>query len=410
MNLPKYDSYKDSGVEWLGAIPEHWSLIFLKRLFSVSSGDFLSDKNKTDNGYPVYGGNGFRGFAKSFNNSGVMLLIGRVGAKCGNVHLVNGQYWVSEHALRVFPKVKIELPFFKYLLEAINLNQYAIRTAQPLINSEIVLNQKIGYPTIAEQKRIAEFLDRKCGEIDEAIRKKQRLIELLEEQKTILINQAVTKGLNPNAPMKDSGIEWLGEIPEHWEIKKIKNVFQIIDCKHLTAPFVENGFPLASIQEVKLKRINLSQANKTNSVFYKKLIQNNRKPSIGDIIYSRNVVVGDASLVDKDLDFALGQDVCLLRSTEFNAFFVEQLRSYFVKKQLEQILVGSTFNRINISQIKEIQIIVPPIIDQKSICNSIEFQESNINSMISIIIQQQLKLTELKQILIAEAVTGKIKV
>ncbi|PSB32848.1 restriction endonuclease subunit S [Chlorogloea sp. CCALA 695] len=234
VNFPKYESYKDSGVEWLSEVPSHWELMPLKRLFSVSSGDFLTPQNQANNGYSVYGGNGLRGFANTFNNSGRMLLIGRVGAKCGNIHLVNGNYWVSEHALRVIPKKIFCLDYFKYLLEAIDFNRFAIRTAQPLINSDIVLTQKVAVPSTEEQKRVAKFLDRKTSEIDQAIAQKQRLIELLQEQKAILINQAVTKGLNPNVPMCDRGIEWLGEIPAHWKICKAKYLFEEVNERSKT--------------------------------------------------------------------------------------------------------------------------------------------------------------------------------
>jgi type I restriction enzyme S subunit len=183
---------KDSQIPWIGKIPKHWEILKYKRIFGVSSGDFLQKEYEDIEGYPVYGGNGLRGYSKKFNNEGKMLLIGRVGAKCGNVHLVEDKYWVSEHALRVLPKIKFIEEYFKYLLELTNLNKFAITTAQPLLNSEIVLDRYTIFPSIIEQNKIAGYLDRKTAQIEESKNRINKEIELLNQYRAALISEVVT--------------------------------------------------------------------------------------------------------------------------------------------------------------------------------------------------------------------------
>jgi len=212
-----YPKYKPSGVEWLGDVPEHWEVKKLKWVYQgIGSGDGISpDDIDVDGTYPVYGGNGIMGYTESHNSNVTDIIIGRVGAKCGNVYLINGPKWISDNALRL--KIRgVDLKYLALLLEHRNLNQLANQNAQPLITGSMVANQFLPLPPLPEQQAIAGFLDRATGRIDALISKKERLLELLAEQRAALISRAVTKGLNPAVKLKPSGVEWLGDIPEHW--------------------------------------------------------------------------------------------------------------------------------------------------------------------------------------------------
>lgn len=149
----------------------------------------------------------------------------------------------------------------------------------------------IPVPPTNEQRGIADFLDRETAKIDALIAAQERLIALLDEKRQATITHAVTKGLDPTAPMKESGIEWLGEVPEHWEITSLKRFWSVIDCKHVTAEFVDEGIYLASIREVQGRFIDLSAAKKTTELFYELLIEDGRRPQSGDLIFSRNATV-----------------------------------------------------------------------------------------------------------------------
>lgn len=214
----------------LNCLPKGWLRAPLKRFLSVSSGDMISADEETPDGYPIYGGNGIRGYTDKINTKAPALVIGRVGAKCGNVHLVETDFWASEHALVVYPRRKFDLRYGKYLLSALDLNQFAIRTAQPLINTDAVVTQIGSWPVeIKIQRRIADYLDRETARIDALIAEKEKMLALIEEKRTALISRAVTRGLDPNAPLKPSGLDWLGDIPAHWDVRRCATIFREID-------------------------------------------------------------------------------------------------------------------------------------------------------------------------------------
>jgi restriction endonuclease S subunit len=176
--------------------------------------------------FPVYGGNGLRGYTSEFTHDGDLILLGRQGAWCGNIHFANGRFWASEHAVVVTPKPDISVRWLGEVLRAMYLGQYSQTAAQPGLSVQFVENLSIPFPTFSEQRAIAGFLDGETTKIDTLVKKKERLIELLQEKRTALISHAVTKGLNPAAPLKDSGIEWLGEIPAHWEVSRIGTIYR----------------------------------------------------------------------------------------------------------------------------------------------------------------------------------------
>ena len=185
---------KDSGIDWIGQIPEHWLLCNLKYLCSMRSGKNLTSIQITENGpYPVYGGNGVRGYYSQYNVNSECLIVGRQGALCGNVHYVNEKIWATDHAVVTQVYNFIHLKFFYYLLTAMNLNRYASQTAaQPGLAVSNILNQKVCFPPINEQRKIAVYLERQCTFIDNLIDNINRIISLLQEYRTRLVADVVT--------------------------------------------------------------------------------------------------------------------------------------------------------------------------------------------------------------------------
>jgi type I restriction enzyme S subunit len=225
VSFPRYPAYKPSGVEWLGEVPEHWEILAIKRLASLQSGTGITSDSILDDGpYPVFGGNGVRGFSESFTHEGNYPIIGRQGALCGNINYASGRFWASEHAVVASPANQCEFRWLGEMLRAMNLNQHSTSAAQPGLSVEMVSALLAARPPRDEQLAIATFLDHETAKIDALIAEQQRLIELLQEKRQAVISHAVTKGLNPNVPMKDSGVEWLGEVPEHWEVKRLKHL------------------------------------------------------------------------------------------------------------------------------------------------------------------------------------------
>lgn len=185
---------KDSGVEWIGHIPAHWNVIALKFLCSMQSGKNLSAEQIADEGkYPVYGGNGIRGYFSEFNTSGDLLLVGRQGALCGNVHRVSGDFWATEHAVVTKCSNYAYRDFLYYLLIGMNLNQYASNTAaQPGLSVGEIANIRTCLVPLDEQKEIADYLDKKCADIDTLIANKTTLLEEMESYKKSVIYEYVT--------------------------------------------------------------------------------------------------------------------------------------------------------------------------------------------------------------------------
>ena len=184
---------KDSGVEWLGDVPEHWEVRRLKTLCNMKSGDGITAESIEPSGeYPVYGGNGLRGHTSAYTHDGDFVLIGRQGALCGNVHIARSKFWASEHAVVATLAVPHVVEWFAATLDVMNLNQYSISAAQPGLTVERVLNLSLPVPPNHEQIRIAHCIGKATADIDTAIDKAQRQIDLLREYHMRLIADVVT--------------------------------------------------------------------------------------------------------------------------------------------------------------------------------------------------------------------------
>ena len=191
--LDKNVPLKDSGIEWIGKIPEHWKITKVQYLAQLKSGYNLTTEEITDNGlYPVYGGNGIRGYYDKYFLEGDYVLIGRQGALCGNINYSTNKSWATEHAIVCYPKIKYVTRWFGELLRVMNLNQYSLAAAQPGLAVERIKLLPIPIIPLSEQQSIADYLNQKCSEIDELISIKQQKIEKLKEYKKSLIFECVT--------------------------------------------------------------------------------------------------------------------------------------------------------------------------------------------------------------------------
>lgn len=184
---------KDSGVEWIGMVPEHWEIRKLKYIAFLQSGDTISSENFTDEGFPVYGGNGFRGYTNNYNVDGEHVLIGRQGALCGNINYAKGQFFASEHAIVVYPYKKDEnILWLGELLRVSDLNQYSLTAAQPGIAVSEIKRIYYPFPPEEERLRIGKKIAQTVQKIEPAITKANRQISLLQELKQSIITEVVT--------------------------------------------------------------------------------------------------------------------------------------------------------------------------------------------------------------------------
>lgn len=266
-------------------------------------------------------------------------------------------------------------------------------------------------PPVEEQAAIVRYLDWACGRLDRAIRAKRKIIALLNEQKQTMIDRAVTHGLRSYSARKHSGFDWLGDIPAHWRVLALRRSCHIVDCKHLTVPFHDEGVPLASVRQVQKFELDLAGAKKTSAHWIAHLVDRGREPKIGDLIYCRNVSVGACSIVTTEDEFAMGQDVCLIRPADEKSRYVNYfLHSGVMQRQLALLLVGSTFKRINVAQVKSLFIALPPRDEQDIIVADLDARMASFRSPLSSVEREASLIREYRTRLIADVVTGKLDV
>lgn len=427
-DLKPYPEYKDSGSRWIGAVPSHWEVRNLRTLITKRA-----ERNRPD--LPLLSvarekGVFVRSLADDNENHNVIpedltnykvaragnLVINKMKAWQGSMGIapcdgiVSPAYFVfdfrmSNHGFgQALLRSKPYVAHFGQASDGVRVGQWDLSI--PGMRQIPVL-----VPDEAEQDAIVRFLGHANGRVEKAIRVKRKVITLLNEQKQAIIHRAVTRGLDQSVPLKPSGIPWAGDIPHHWEVAALRRHWRVTDCKHLTVPFVDEGIPLASVVEVQSFSLDLSHCKRTKANWYRLLIEGDRKPRCGDLIYCRNASVGACALVETDIDFAMGQDVCLIRSLSQNQRFLNyQLHSPFMKSQLELILVGSTFKRINISDIKALSVIVPPRHEQDAICELLDPALAQYNTVVYRIQREIDLLREHRTRLVADVVTGKLDV
>ncbi|WP_370560638.1 restriction endonuclease subunit S [Edwardsiella tarda] len=430
-NYKAYPEYKDSGVESLDTIPKMWSIKKLKYIFEIKKRiagelgfDVLSVTQKGIKIKDIESGEGQlsmdyskyqRVYPGEFAMNHMDLLTGYV-----DISNYDGVTSPDYRVFAVRDKHSFYSRYYLYLLQDgykqrrfFHLGQGSAHLGRWRLPTEAFNEIVYPCPSLKEQIQIASFLDREIAKIDNLIEKQQQLIELLKEKRQAVISHAVTKGLNPDAPMKDSGVEWLGNIPEHWVVSSLKYMAKVIDCKHITAEFSDVGIPVASISEVKSWFVDLSSAKLTNKKDYLSLIDGGRKPVCGDILYSRNATVGEAAIVSDNMpDFAIGQDVCLIKANEkvIPEFILYTLKSDVIAQQLNLAMVGSTFKRINVDDIRNFSIAIPSKNEQVLIVKMLMGKLDKYDRIISNAVDVITYMQERRTALISAAVTGKIDV
>jgi len=404
-----YPAYKDSGIEWLGKIPKHWEIKKLKYLFSLSNGE--SAQNERSGDYLLYGANGVIGNYEKANIFDEKIVIGRVGAS-GEINVAQKNSWVSDNALIVDLFTNIHFKFIFYLLKSINFPNQINKTAQPLITGAFIGNYPACIPEYAEQIAIATYLDRKTSQIDDLISKKERMVELLKEERTAIINQAVTKGLDPNVEIKDSGIDWLGKIPKHWEIKKLKYIARVNNMALSETTDENYEFNYIDISNVSLEE-GFTLGEKFNFA--------NAPSRARRIVRKGDTIVSTVRIYLKAITY-FGNDVNdIIVSTGFAVisphknfapkFLYYILRSEKFIDRVCALSVGVNYPAINSTDLSDIIIWYPDNKnEQEKIAKYLDSIVMKTNDAIKRLQTEISYLQEYRTALISEVVTGKIDV
>ncbi|WP_038903146.1 restriction endonuclease subunit S [Dickeya zeae] len=408
-----YPEYKDSGVEWLGDIPKHWQRFPLKYLVEMKSGESITAADIEPEGhYPVFGGNGLRGYSSKYTHSGSYVLIGRQGALCGNVNYAHNQFWASEHALVVKGKKSFNIRWLGELLRAMNLNQYSITAAQPGLSAEALVNLQIPVPPAAEREVVASFISYEAEKIDNLIEKQKQLIELLKEKRQAVISHAVTKGLNPDVPMKDSGVEWLGEVPEHWIIKRLKHISPKIGVGLVINPSTytkDEGVYFIFGGDVKEFRFDLTKARRISPQDSNKLLPS--RLNSRDLVSVRVGYPGVTSVVTDELDGSNCASIIIIRRGDYNSNWLCAAMNVWVgRQQVDLASYGAAQKQFNVADAIEFVFPVPPISEQDDIAKFVQKTLNKFDDLTLKALNQIDLLQERRTALISAAVTGKIDV
>lgn len=453
-----YDSYKDSGIEWIGMIPSTWKVSRFNHNFSFSRGLPITKQDLKDNGIPcVSYGEIHSKFGRivdpekhelkfadeSFLESNPNSLLYRGDflfadtsedlEGSGNFTCLDSDIptFAGYHTViaRLFNRHEFDYKYLSYFLDSIEFRNQIRSSVSGIkvfsITQGILKSTSIVIPQPREQSAIASYLDRKTAEIDQLIADKKRLLELYEEEKTAVINQAVTKGINPDAPMKYSGIEWLGEIPEHWEVKKLRHIKAPIKNSFVDGPFgsnlktehfIENGdvyvidsgfitsgkfefnreFKTISFEH--FLTVNRSECNYRDIIIAKiganfgmsGILPKLEKPSL----VSGNTLKLTVNKDKYDIDFIHKQLLCLKWAGE-----------------IDLLVKGSAQPALSMGPMSELSFAIPNTLEeQKAIINHIEFEYKLLDNKKAKAQKLIDLLTEYRTALISEVVTGKVKV
>ena len=408
---------KDSGIEWIGEIPEGWEIVPVKRLCTMQAGKNLTSAQIAPEGtYPVYGGNGIRGFFSDYNCDGQFLTVGRQGALCGNVHKINGKVWATEHAVITTPSSYTILDFLYYLLIGMDLNQYVSSTAaQPGLAVGTLLNLKTYYPcSTLEQTQISNYLNAKCSEIDDLLTSVRSSIEEYKKLKQAVITQAVTTGVRGEREMKDSGIDWIGKIPKEWVIQKIKSISSRINVGVVIRPseyFDENG-TVPFLRGINVKEYLISSDNMVYINESSNRILSKSQVHTDDILIVRDGSIGTSCVVPAEFDGA--NVVSMVIATPSiscdSRFICYSLNSDVGKTQFTLTKIGSALTHTSVSAVSDIIVAVPSCAEQKEIADYLDAKCAEIDKLIAKKEQLAKEMESYKKSLIYEVVTGKREV
>ena len=412
--MRRYDSYKDSGVKWLGEIPSHWEMKPYRYLFYNL--DFLrkpitaDQRSRNNPRYDYYGASGIIDKIDYYNVDDKVLLIGEDGANLllRNLPLIyktEGKFWVNNHA-HILKPIKDDYDFMAYVMEATDYTLFITGSAQPKLSQSNLNCVKLPIPPLKEQEAIANYLDDATSKIDEAIAQQQKMINLLNERKQIIINNVVTKGLNPNVKMKPSGIDWIGDIPEHWDIRRGKYLFRIINELSNTGD--------EELLTVSDKTGITPRSMKNVTMFMAESLVGYKKCQIGDIC--SNIMWmwhGAVGVTKYNGVISPSYGVYRQKSRNFIDEFLDKLlRLPQLVKLYTALSTGLTESRLRLypNDFMNISFFVPPIEEQEGILSYLERFITPIDDAILAATKQISLLQERKQIIINDVVTGKVKV
>ncbi|MBK8700570.1 MAG: restriction endonuclease subunit S [Saprospiraceae bacterium] len=399
--ISKHKNYNDSGIEWIKEYPTNWDLIKFKRLAKIKNGKDQKEVSIDEGGYPILGTGGEFGRSSQFIHDKPSVLLGRKGT-INRPQFIEEPFWTVDTLFYTEIYNDVNPKFLFYLSQQIPFDLLQESSAVPSMTQEKLNSVYVVKPSKEEQTKIAQYLDHQTAIIAQLIQQKQKLIDLLKEKRQAVINEAVTKGLNPNAKMKDSGIEWLGEVPEKWKIKKLKFLVSLNSNEEV---LIETSFKVA-LENIESGTGQFIESNSENQFegtgnFFK----------AGDVLFNKLRPYLAKVFLATQNGYSVGELLVLTPKSEITSeFLFYRLLSQAFIEMVNGSTYGSKMPRAHWNFIGNLKIPFPAAKEQIEIVKFINIFQSNVNTLIAQSTIQIEKLKEYRQSLISEAVTGKIDV
>ena len=412
IQMKPYPTYKPSNIEWLGDVPGHWKVRRLKRICRFAYGDTLTSGMRQDGSIPVLGSNGQVGVHSVANTHSPCVVVGRKGS-FGKINYIDQPAFAIDTTYFVDDRhSQNDLKWLFYLLGYIRLDDVTRDSAIPGLNREDAYERLLPHPPFQEQRAIARYLDYMDSRIQRYIRAKERLIELLEEQKRAVINQAVTRGLDPDVPMKPSGVEWLGDVPAHWEVRRLKHWVGINDEALNESTNPDYRFKYIDIGSVDKGR--LIKPPET-MVFSAAPSRARRVISHGDTIISTVRTYLKAIWYvehEENVELVCSTGFAVLRPLggTFPKFVSYLVQSDSFADRVTASSVGVAYPAIPESRLASFHVAIPPHSEQMSIAGRLDSLIEKFDNQQTSAERQIELIKEYRTRLIADVVTGKLDV
>ena len=426
------------GAGWLGDVPMHWKVKRLKRLGRLTGGAGfpITEQGVSDEEIPFYKvsdmtSEGHDRLLQTSPNTVSRATARRLNAevfpdrtiifpKVGAALLTNkrrqldGPGCVDNNIMAFVPK-SVDSDFAYYALSSVDLSDLANPGAVPSVTGAQVGQVELAVPPLDEQRVIAAYLDRETERIDDLVARKRQHLRLLDERREALVTRAVTRGLDPDAPLAASGVESLGEIPAHWDVKPLMRLTpdrrQIMYGIVLPGPHVEDGVPIVKAGSVAPGRLRLDKLRRTDPEIEAGYVRSRLRP--GDVVYAIRGSIGGAEMVPDELDGAnLTQDAARIAPADdvFGPWLLYAVKSKALFAQLEAGALGTAVKGINIRDLKRGKVPVPPVEEQRAIAAHLDRETARLRQLAAKVKESVQRLREYRAALITAAVTGRVRV
>ena len=430
--LAPYPDYKPAGLPWLDKVPTHWEIKRAKQVFRT-----IDQRSETglEEKLTVSSKNGV--VPRREQKVTMFMAASYVGHKlCWPGDLVVNSLWAWANGLgfakhhgiistaysvyRPLPEYNEAGPYLDYLLRSsafqweFQIGSKGIWISRLQLTDDTFMRMPMLLPPLPEQQQMVKFLDAKGRQIALLLRHKRQLIKLLNEQKQALIHRAVTQGLDADAPRRESSVDWVEEIPAHWEIKRLKSISKrITDGAHISPDTTSDDYHFISTVDIKDGAIDFSKSLMTTKKSYEYLVRTGCRPNEGDVLYSKDGTIGRTALINFNKDFVVASSLIIITPKERSVsspFLQFALQSNVCTNYVESLLSGSAIRRISIAKVENMPIIIPPIDEQKEILNFIQTETAVVIQAISRTQREIELIQEYRTRLIDDVVTGRLDV